>query len=243
MAYSNEQIQKAVAALPPEFQDALADSFIANKILEIGKRRTLNVEQIGKLHDITLLSVLGLIPGTRVGETLAQDLAVAPASAQQILTDINTEVFDGIKQKIRARMEAEALKKEETPTVETPSLNIEDHTTLDRDEILKGIEEPHPAVLKPAPIPMSVAAGNIGVLEPERKVESAPAPIPAWAKPVTPAPVATPIAASVKPEVKAPFMANPASKMPSPAPLKTPSVIAPPPNLPVETTKPQLPIS
>ncbi len=136
MEYTNEQIKRAVEALPIEFQEAIADSVVSNKVLDIGKRHALHLDQTGKLQDDAMLALLGLIPGSIFSTTLAKDLGIPEAQAEAIVHDINQEVFSPIRKTIQEKTtEEEPVGEEKTPDEE-----------LDREEVLHGIENPEPLV-------------------------------------------------------------------------------------------------
>jgi len=235
MAYTNEQIKQAVATLPPEFQEALAGTFVANKILEIGKRHGLNVEQTGRLHDIALLSLLGLIPGTRVAEVLVQDLALSEIQAETLVEEITTEIFSGIRHTIREQMEI----KNKIP--------VQEEENLDRDEILRGIENPHPATPNKAPSAIPVWA------QPKPAPTPPPSPVVSTTRvaptlPQTPAVSSTPLASPAPAPVvstppPAPTIPPPpiVSSTPSPSPAQQPAPVissplfSKPNSIPVET--------
>lgn len=142
MNFTNEQIEKAIEALPLEFQEAIADSYISNKSLEIGKKYSLLIDKVGKLQDDTMLAVLGLIPGEALAETLIKDLEIDDKQSKLIVHDINEMIFGEIRKKIRERLEQEKNEELETAKKE------EKEEEIDRDELLKGIEDPEPAYLK-----------------------------------------------------------------------------------------------
>src|SRR5258706_14733024 len=100
MRFTGEQMATSIATLPIEFQEAIADSYVSNKVVEIGKKYSLLLDKVGKLQDDTMLAVLGLIPGEKLPENLIKDLEIDDRQAQLIVNDINAELFGAIGRKV-----------------------------------------------------------------------------------------------------------------------------------------------
>ncbi len=154
MEYTNEQLEHAIAGLPEEFQGAIADSRISNKVQEIGKRYQLSVVQAGKLTDSAMLATLGLIDSANFSEVLSKDLVIELPQAQKIVEDIDKEVFDEIRKSIQEKdREGDSLlgtsllgrNGEEKKSVDKPKEVIpEQEEILKREDVLSEIENPEP---------------------------------------------------------------------------------------------------
>jgi len=147
--YTNEQLEQAIAALPEEFQEAIASSFVSEKALEIGKRHNLHIDQLGKMKDITMLALLNLVDTSKFSETLATELSVSPGEALSLVRDVDAEIFDGLRKLIR---EKTAGKEEGTDSlIAETEKGITPEEPLNREDVLRGIENPVPASPPPAP--------------------------------------------------------------------------------------------
>ena len=149
MEYSNEQLERAVQSLPKEFQEAIASSNISDKVLEIGKRYNLHVDQMGKLKDTAMLATLNLISPTNFSETLSKELFLPITKAQALVGDINKEIFEKIKERIRENTKKEIVEEESKivePPIEIvpqPQQNLDEPTNekLNKEDVLRGIED------------------------------------------------------------------------------------------------------
>ena len=102
------------------------------------------MDRVGKLQDDTMLAILGLIPGEKLAETLIKDLGVDDRQAQLIVHDINEEIFGEIRKKIREKLEEEKI--EDSQPIKGEIIKSDVEEKLDRDELLRGIEDPDPII-------------------------------------------------------------------------------------------------
>lgn len=221
MEFTNEQITRAMESLPEEFQDAIADSYVSNKVLEIGQQHALHIDQIGKLQDNAMFAALGLIDGNTFGKTIAKELAIPSDKALAIVRDVNSEVFEGIRALVKERTVREETETREENAEATPASPpeparmSESEVSIDREAILKEIESPVPAILP------SMAQKSASVPPPSPAISSA------TPSPETPLPAAVPLAAPESP-AKAEVSAAPqAYKV-----FNAPSDQSPPPGVP-----------
>ena len=137
MDYTNEQIELALSRLPEEFQEAIATSSISNKVIDIGKRYNLHIDQIGKLKDSVILLALGFLDSNSFSGVIAKELSMALPQAQTIVGDINREIFEEIRKTIKEKTAPEKPGQKEGYTPEPQA-----EENLDREELLKAIESP-----------------------------------------------------------------------------------------------------
>ena len=170
--YSTEQLQEAFERLPQKLQAAVSSPDIHQRIMNIGNRHGLHIDQIGELTDQIGLVMLGLENSSNFVRDTSSRLSIGMKDAQEIANDINKEVFSAIKTNMReleektesasatpasdARRDMAALERAGGFSVE-PSLasssadgeesapDSNEVNESDKNDILSGIENPKPA--------------------------------------------------------------------------------------------------
>lgn len=121
MEYSQEILEERMLALPEELQIAMVSNDVANNVQTVAKKYSLDIEQSGILADVTSYVMLGLIPSKNFMVELSKRAQIDNAKATEIAKDINSQVFDGIRQSIE---------------------KMQDDQDISKDNVLKGIENP-----------------------------------------------------------------------------------------------------
>jgi hypothetical protein len=101
MDYDYETIEAKMKSLPDDLQEAMTSFDTANKVEEIGKKYSLHIDQIGALGDVTSYVMLGLVPGRNFVSVLMKKAEMDEKTASLIAKDVNTEIFDGIRESLR----------------------------------------------------------------------------------------------------------------------------------------------
>jgi hypothetical protein len=123
-------IEKSFAALPREMQSVISTLPLSEIIQRIANKNGLHVDQTGSLYTEALLVLLGLQKIQDLPENLTSKVGIPGDSRDGILRDLDTEVFERIR---------EAIKNPQSAL--TP-----DEASLDRNSVLDEIENPTPAV-------------------------------------------------------------------------------------------------
>lgn len=119
MFYTLEQLEERYNQLPEAVKEAMYAVETADKIMAIGKKYNLHIDQIGLLAEETGLVMLGLTPYYQFMDNIQKKLGVNRAASENITLDINTEIFLPIREFLK---QGGAL----------PS----------REEVLRGVENP-----------------------------------------------------------------------------------------------------
>lgn len=114
--FTSEEIQDQFEKLPAELQAAVTSPEIQEKIEVIGKKHNLMIDQMGELVDEIGLILLGLEKSSDFVNHASQKLNISSKAALLLAKDINSEVFDSIKDSLR-KVEAE-IPVEESETQE-----------------------------------------------------------------------------------------------------------------------------
>jgi len=165
--FSTEQIQSAFEKLPSKLQGIISSPEIHEKIMAIGGRYDLHIDQIGELVDQIGLVMLGLEKSSNFVSDASSRLSISTKDAQAIANEINTEIFSIIKTNMRetgeavqkARSDISSLERAGGFSVESSlasssadgqssgeGMTDQDVTEHDKNDILSGIEDPKPAV-------------------------------------------------------------------------------------------------
>ncbi|MDE2037601.1 MAG: hypothetical protein KGI69_00020 [Patescibacteria group bacterium] len=108
MLYTPEQIKKRFDSLPEEVKKVVDSPETTQKIAAVGQKHGLLLDQVADLVDETGLVILGLEKSSDYTNNISDVLGIDQQKARSIATDINTEVFDGIKAKLREEEKAAA---------------------------------------------------------------------------------------------------------------------------------------
>jgi hypothetical protein len=90
-------IKDKFSSLPKTLQDAITSSDYQQKLLNIGQKYKLTVEQIGTLEQETTFVLLGITLARDYADDLQTQLKVDDATLNGIVADVNAEVFVKIK--------------------------------------------------------------------------------------------------------------------------------------------------
>ncbi len=154
--FTAEEIQNQFEKLPKELQESISSSEIHNKIIEIGKRHNLMIDQLGDLVDQIGLVMLGLVRSSDFVKNTSARLAIDQNTAQEIAEDINKEIFSSIKtrmQEVEKQYSSESTRTQDISALENAggfklepsdeeSAGPNDVSEIDKVNILSGIENP-----------------------------------------------------------------------------------------------------
>ena len=83
----------------PEITGQAINSFDwSTKILEIGKKYGLHMDEMEDLQTVVLKSLIGLLPSEEFENNIINALALSPSNADKMITDINEKIFSPIHQ-------------------------------------------------------------------------------------------------------------------------------------------------
>lgn len=147
MEISIEDIQKKFEELPEDIKWAIIEADVENKILEIGKKRGLNVSQMGQLALETNTVMLGFYPLDKFEESLKASMGLSPEKVRAIVDDVNDTILKSIRENLKETREETATQTmipDVTPVAPVTSVeNTSLQTSKEKeDTILKsaGIE-------------------------------------------------------------------------------------------------------
>lgn len=99
-------IKKQMEKLPAEIRNLFTDPELSNKILAIGKKNgIINIEQLGILQTETNLMMLGLVHPDEYPNELKNRLNINEERLNNIIKDVNQQIFKGIREKLKEAYE------------------------------------------------------------------------------------------------------------------------------------------
>jgi hypothetical protein len=166
-----------------KIQRLLNDPKIYAVLEGIGNRFDLNIDQIGEIDAEIQRVILGMSKPADFTKNIAAALEIDEMKAKTITEATNTEVMGYIKEALRAD-DISALEKAGGFEIERPSESVmakkpmnllEDTAVEEKHDIMAGIEDPEPVVMRPAgaaprkePLVDQLLRGTTAV--PEKKV-------------------------------------------------------------------------
>lgn len=146
MKYSPRQYKEILLKLPEDIQKIVVSFDNSEKLWAIGEKHKLHIDNIGKMHDIALDVMMGIVPTGKFIEELAKETGIPRLEASTIVHDIDEEIFKPIKELMIKTYAGEAPYRPKS-SLQTMHED-EDHDTLHRDELLRSIEEPEISQVK-----------------------------------------------------------------------------------------------
>lgn len=225
MPYISSQYFEKLDELPEAIQDAIGSNATTDAIFAIGKKHGLHIDTLENLTDETWLVLLGVTPTAAFVGKLAARLKIPQDQAGKIAHDIDTEIFE----KIRDSLKEVHVQEQEKRRGIIDSLIAQPQTqgteagkvaeTEAKAAILADIENPPETPLRapasaPAPAPTPEPA------TPREEVPATPVPTAV----VAPSPAAPTPSIPPSPELEARKVPITVTMTPSQAPPPTPIV-------------------
>lgn len=133
-----QKIQQRIAELPEDVRAAIQSNDLHQKVLAIGGKHQLHIDQVGELEDEVMLAMLGFSPLETLGKRLSDALHIAPDAGERLAADINTELFGSIRESMKKFAAAKTQAANPAPAPTMPAATAA------------------PAAPKPAPTPAAV---------------------------------------------------------------------------------------
>lgn len=112
-SYSPQDIDTALAKIPDELRDAVFAPATGEKVLAIGKRYGLNIEQSDILMTNVRLVMIGILPPGEFNSELTANLGTPSETATKIAADVSTEIVQDALTTLKKHQEAKRFTDEE----------------------------------------------------------------------------------------------------------------------------------
>lgn len=143
----NQILEDQFSKLPPELRKAIADSAWEKKILAIGKRNGLHIDQLGVLQSELALAISGLIDFDEFFAEIQKRLSITSSVAQDVVDGANAEIFSVIRDRLKYYLENkdDAMGHEEKSVLQNYGIDIheedaETETSQETNRVSSGID-------------------------------------------------------------------------------------------------------
>ncbi|MEY2664407.1 MAG: hypothetical protein RIT04_215 [Candidatus Parcubacteria bacterium] len=143
-----EELQK-IAYSPETYQ----------KIVDIGKIFNLNIDQEGELAAETMDIITAVTSSDDFVANFAERAEIDQQTAYKIGQEVNKQIFDAIRDKLKLVYNNEHHDGEETVSLMTDS-SVPKSTVTDRDEMIAAIENPTPLKSRPINVLEAISTNN-----------------------------------------------------------------------------------
>lgn len=112
-------IANQMKKLPVALQQAISASNLQDTVQSIGTKNHLHIDQIGKLEDEVILTMMGFENLDDFTDRLIKNVNLSREVAAAVSNDVASEIFSSIREAMKEFMEKE-VKKENPPTNRSP---------------------------------------------------------------------------------------------------------------------------
>ncbi len=133
-------IEEQMKKLPEAIRNLFLDEKLKEKIAGIGKRNGLTMEQLKLLETETYLVMIGLVHTEEYKDALKEQLGVEDEKLSNIVSDINKEILDEVKEILADVYEAED-ELEELPSNEDIEETLDQRFDKLPEEVKKAVVE------------------------------------------------------------------------------------------------------
>jgi len=178
--YTNKQYTDIFWKLPIEIRNVISSYDTTEHILKIGKKHNLQIDQLGKMTDTTFDVIMGIVATKDYVAEISNELKISSLEASSIVRDVDEEILKPIKETLRSLYADGAPNRPSSSLVQYYEEG-DDHPSLDKDALLKEIEEPvaspirKETVMQPASEVASSQASKQNSREIPNKLTSLPA--------------------------------------------------------------------
>jgi hypothetical protein len=145
--YKNQQYVNVFDKLPEDIRNVVSSYETTEHLLSIGKKHNLQIDQIGVMTDITFDVIMGIIATKNFVTEITNEIKVSPLEASTLVRDIDEEILKPIKKIMVALYEDGAPNRPSSSLVQYYEED-ENHPSLDKNSLLKEIEDPTPVEVK-----------------------------------------------------------------------------------------------
>ncbi len=113
MEYTSEQLENAFKSAHPKIQEVLQDSWVSEKVAQIGQEYTLRIDRVDKLVRLVGLVLLNLLPLSSFVSELENELELDQNFANNLAKTLDKEVFEKVREIVKNNKRADYFKEQE----------------------------------------------------------------------------------------------------------------------------------
>ena len=145
--YSTSQYNDIFYKLPTEIQDVLIRYDTSEHLWKIGEKHKLQIDKVGIMHDLSMDVMMGIIASKNFVRELQNELGIPALDASALARDIDEEIFKPIKNTM-IKLYGDGAPYKPSSTLVQFYEEEEEHQALDKNTLLKEIENPAEAVVR-----------------------------------------------------------------------------------------------
>ena len=100
-----QQLEERLKTLPQAVQNAIASSDLEKRLRELSDKQKLHIDQWQKLENEVMLTLLGFQQAENLENNLIREVGVTAEIARALAENINTIVFEPIRQELERQLE------------------------------------------------------------------------------------------------------------------------------------------
>src|SRR3989344_1248469 len=147
MKYTVSQYNQVSKKLPLEIRDVVWSQSTNDKLFEIAQRHKLHIDKSGEMINLVLDVMMGMEPAKTFVHDLQRVTELPALDASTLARDIDEEIFKPIKNTM-IKLYGDGAPYKPSSTLVQFYEEEEEHKALDKDALLKEIENPAEAVVR-----------------------------------------------------------------------------------------------
>jgi hypothetical protein len=120
----DKEVGEHFAQLPKVVQDAITSADVQKRLRELSDKRKFHIDQWQILENEVMLTLLGIQDVTNLASELSTELGISADEANILANDINTIVFEPIRQELERQLESPEAKEKELTGAEAARAQI-----------------------------------------------------------------------------------------------------------------------
>ena len=138
-----KKLEETFETLPKDVQEALSSVDVSQKIMEVAKTHGILLDAVETLSDETTMVMLGLENPNEFPGGIEAKLGVSKEKAEQIAKDIDTQIFEPIRESLK-----KIYSEEEGPGAGERPAQMSPLSEISRDDILPGQNIPQGSLIE-----------------------------------------------------------------------------------------------
>jgi hypothetical protein len=119
-----EEMKKRLVALPEVVRDAIASTDVQKQMRTVSDNHRLHIDQWAKLENEVMMTLLGFQDPVKLPQNIQSEVGVTAEVAQSLATDINTIVFEPIRQELERQLAHPEAQEKQVTAEETARTQI-----------------------------------------------------------------------------------------------------------------------
>jgi len=102
---TQKQLRERFEELPEVVRNAITSADVQKQLRAVSEKHQLHIDQWGKLENEVMLTLLGFQEPAELPANIQNEVSISAEEAQSLAVDINTIVFEPIRQELERQLE------------------------------------------------------------------------------------------------------------------------------------------